>query len=95
MIALRANISIQILVYVNIRFYLPLDIFSQAKDPSCFFGPNGLFKRGSAYYSPTTDIGQSDPVHGVANNRALPHLDYNRCQLRLNPFARVIALRLQ
>jgi hypothetical protein len=31
MIALRANISIQILVYVNIRFFLPLDIISQAK----------------------------------------------------------------
>jgi hypothetical protein len=30
------------------------------------FGPQGSFKRGGAYYSPTTNTGQSDPVPGVA-----------------------------
>ena len=38
---------------------------SASQDPPASI-PNGLFKRGGAYYSPTTDTGQSDPVHGVA-----------------------------
>jgi hypothetical protein len=49
----------------HVKYPSKVKLISEPRS-SCFFGPNGLFKRGGAYYSPTTDTGQSDPVHGVA-----------------------------
>jgi hypothetical protein len=91
MIILHADISIQILVYVNNQFSFFHSIL--IVEPRSFlllrseriiqarrrllFTNHGHWPEWSCSWSGT-------------NNRALPHMEFNRCQLRLNPFANVI-----
>jgi hypothetical protein len=74
----------------HVKYQSKVKLISEPKNAPASSVPNGSLKRGGAYYSPTTDTGQSDPVHGVAQIIEHFRTEFNRCQLRLNPFANVI-----
>jgi hypothetical protein len=74
----------------HVKYQSKVKLISEPKNVPASSVPNGSLKRGGAYYSPTTDTGQSDPVHGVAQIIEHFRTEFNRCQLRLNPFVNVI-----
>ena len=56
----------KIITEYHVKYPSKVKLISEPKNAPASSVPNGSLKRGGAYYSPTTDTGQSDPVHGVA-----------------------------